>query len=83
MQTVYLVTGSEDGPIGVFGSVTKAQQCVERYIGRNANSADLAELRALRKGEEHCVTIYEDDDGCFCLNGFIKAMTVNYDSSNI
>jgi hypothetical protein len=82
MQTVYLVRGSEDGHIGVFGSVSKAQRCAERYIERQASSDEMSELSAMRKGDEHVITMYADEE-YYGMSAEIKAATLNYDPSNI
>tara|TARA_R110002153_G_scaffold121897_1_gene267665 strand:- start:2586 stop:2819 length:234 start_codon:yes stop_codon:yes gene_type:complete len=74
MQTVYLVSGSEDGPLGVFGSVRSAHHCSSRYLGRNLEASELLDLSAMRKGQTNIVMVY---DGGMSVT--ITAMALNYD----
>ena len=75
MQTVYTVNGSEDGVIGVFGSVTKAKQCAEMYINRNANDIELQCFSRMRNNGSAHVSMY--GDGSFEA-AHIEAHIVNF-----
>ncbi len=73
MQTVYTVNGSEDGMLGVFGSVTKAKKCAEMYIQRNANNLELQFFSRMRSNGSAYVSMYGD-----CGAAHIEAHEVNY-----
>ena len=73
MQTVYTVNGSEDGVIGVFGSVTKAKQCAEMYIHRNANDLELQCFSRMRNNCSAHVSMYGDGSSVH-----IEAWGVNF-----
>jgi len=73
MQTVYTVNGSEDGMLGVFGSVTKAKKCAEMYIQRGANELELKCFSRMRGNGSTYVSMYGD-----CCAAHIEAHKVNY-----
>jgi len=73
MAKVYMVYGAEDGPLGIFGSVSKAQACAEMYIDRKAEKDELKMMTQLRKDTRSLVELYGDH-----TSASIQTFDVNY-----
>ena len=73
MQKVYTVYDNGDGLIGVFGSVTKAKQCAEMYIHRNANDLELQCFNRMRSYDSAHVSMYGNG-----ISAHIEAHIVNF-----
>ena len=75
MKKVYLVDTTTEGPIGVFSSVNKAQECVESYIGRKANDLELKCLERMKNKGSTYVSLYNVIQG---YSAHIEAMELNH-----
>ena len=73
MAKVYMVYGADDGPLGIFGSVSKAQDCAEMYIDRKAEREELKLMTQLRKDTRSLVEIFGDH-----TSASIQTFDVNY-----
>jgi hypothetical protein len=73
MAKVYMVYGASDGPIGIFGSVSKAQDCAEMYIERKAEKEELELMTQLRKDTHSLVEMFGDH-----TSASIQTFDVNY-----
>ncbi len=73
MAKVYMVYGAEDGPLGIFGSVSKAQACAEMYIDRKAEKEELKLMTKLRKDALSLVELFGDH-----TSASIQTFDVNY-----
>ena len=84
MKKVYLVDTTTEGPIGVFSSVNKAQECAESYIGRKANDLELKCLERMKTKGSSYVSLYGDAQTCKLSNviqgysAHIEAMELNH-----
>jgi hypothetical protein len=73
MAKVYMVYGADDGPLGIFGSVSKAQDCAEMYIERKAEREELKLMTQLRKDTRSLVEMFGDH-----TSASIQTFDVNY-----
>ena len=73
MVKVYMVYGADDGPLGIFGSVSKAQDCAEMYIERKAEREELKLMTQLRKDARSLVEMFGDH-----TSASIQTFDVNY-----
>ena len=73
MTKVYMVHGADDGPLGIFGSVSKAQYCAEMYIDRKAEKEELKLMTQMRKDERSLVDMFGDH-----TSASIQKFDVNY-----